>query len=162
MTFEFLTAVKTSVLVFRVITPCGLVCGYQRFGGTCCINFQATLALESTSPSPLGVPTRRPTSTSAHYFPMCNEDEPRESRTHCACVCLTPLIYDAVSYRTAIRSLVPRRFERTATWCSWATCSYCSLYYLSFFCMCIHVCLIECLPLYSSKTLNIFYFYFFV
>jgi hypothetical protein len=31
---EVLTAVKMSMLVFWVVTPCGLVNGYQRFGGT--------------------------------------------------------------------------------------------------------------------------------
>jgi hypothetical protein len=32
MRFETLTAVKMSILVFWVVTPCGLVDRYQRFG----------------------------------------------------------------------------------------------------------------------------------
>jgi hypothetical protein len=38
MRFEVLTGVKMSVLVFWVVTPCGLASTYQRFGGTKCIN----------------------------------------------------------------------------------------------------------------------------
>jgi hypothetical protein len=37
MRFEVLTAVEMSVFVSLVMTPCGLVSGYQRFGG--CSNF---------------------------------------------------------------------------------------------------------------------------
>jgi hypothetical protein len=35
--FEVLTAVKMSMLVFWVVTPCGLVRRYQRFGETYCL-----------------------------------------------------------------------------------------------------------------------------
>jgi hypothetical protein len=31
--FEILAAVKISIVVFWVVTPCGLIGGYQHFGG---------------------------------------------------------------------------------------------------------------------------------
>jgi hypothetical protein len=40
MRFEVLTAVKKSMLVFWVVTPCGIVVKYQRFGGTYCPHLQ--------------------------------------------------------------------------------------------------------------------------
>jgi hypothetical protein len=40
MRFDVLTAVKMSMLVFWVVTPCGLVGRYQRFGGTYCLYLQ--------------------------------------------------------------------------------------------------------------------------
>jgi hypothetical protein len=40
MRFEVLTEVKLSMLVFWVVTPCGLVGRYQRFGRTYCLNLQ--------------------------------------------------------------------------------------------------------------------------
>jgi hypothetical protein len=39
--FEVLTAVKMSVLFFWVVTLCGLVGKYQRFGGTYCLHLQS-------------------------------------------------------------------------------------------------------------------------
>jgi hypothetical protein len=41
MRFEVLTAqtVKTSMLIFWVVTLCGLVGRYQSFGGTRCLHF---------------------------------------------------------------------------------------------------------------------------
>jgi hypothetical protein len=36
MRFEVLTAVKISIMVFWVVTPCGLAGTYHRFGGTYC------------------------------------------------------------------------------------------------------------------------------
>jgi hypothetical protein len=38
--FEVLRAVQMSVLVLWVVTPCGLVGRYQRFGGTFCFHLQ--------------------------------------------------------------------------------------------------------------------------
>jgi hypothetical protein len=40
MKSEVLTAVKMSTLSFWVVTPCGLVCRYQRFGATYCLHLQ--------------------------------------------------------------------------------------------------------------------------
>jgi hypothetical protein len=37
--FEVLTAMKVSMLVFWVVSPCGLIGRYQSFGGTYCIHF---------------------------------------------------------------------------------------------------------------------------
>jgi hypothetical protein len=39
--FEVLTAVKITMLVFCDATPCGLVGGYQGFGGTYCLHLQS-------------------------------------------------------------------------------------------------------------------------
>jgi hypothetical protein len=39
-TTEVLTSVNMSVLVFWVVTPCGLLSRYQRFGGTYCLHLQ--------------------------------------------------------------------------------------------------------------------------
>jgi hypothetical protein len=33
-TFEILTAMKMSIVVFQIVTPRGIAGGYQRFGGT--------------------------------------------------------------------------------------------------------------------------------
>jgi hypothetical protein len=41
MTFEVLTAVKMSMVVFRVATQCGLIGRYQRFGGTYCFHLKS-------------------------------------------------------------------------------------------------------------------------
>jgi hypothetical protein len=38
--FEFLKAVKMSVLILRIVRPCRLVSGYQRIGGTYCLHRQ--------------------------------------------------------------------------------------------------------------------------
>jgi hypothetical protein len=38
--FEVLTAVKMLMVVFWVVTPCGLVGGYQHFRGTYCLYIQ--------------------------------------------------------------------------------------------------------------------------
>jgi hypothetical protein len=38
--FEVLTAVKMLIVVFWVVTPCSLVGGYQRLGGTYSFHFQ--------------------------------------------------------------------------------------------------------------------------
>jgi hypothetical protein len=38
--YEVLTAVRISMLVFWVITPCALVARYQHFGETCCLHLQ--------------------------------------------------------------------------------------------------------------------------
>jgi hypothetical protein len=40
LTFDVLTAVKMSIVVFRVLTPCDLVGGYQCFGGTYRLHLQ--------------------------------------------------------------------------------------------------------------------------
>jgi hypothetical protein len=40
MRFEVLTAVKMSMLLFWIVTPCGLVGRYQGFGGTYCFHLQ--------------------------------------------------------------------------------------------------------------------------
>jgi hypothetical protein len=37
---EVLTAVKMSLLGFRIVMPCGLVGRYQRFGGKYCLHLQ--------------------------------------------------------------------------------------------------------------------------
>jgi hypothetical protein len=37
---ELFTAMKTHVEVFRVVTPCSGVVGYQRFGGGYCLHLQ--------------------------------------------------------------------------------------------------------------------------
>jgi hypothetical protein len=42
MRFEVLTAVKMSVLVFRVVTPFELAGRYQRFEGIYCLHLQDT------------------------------------------------------------------------------------------------------------------------
>jgi hypothetical protein len=41
MEFDVLTVVKMWMLVFWIVTPWGLVGGYQRCGGTCCLNLQS-------------------------------------------------------------------------------------------------------------------------
>jgi len=38
--FEFITAVLINMPVFWVMKPCRLVCGYQRFEGTCFLYLQ--------------------------------------------------------------------------------------------------------------------------
>jgi hypothetical protein len=38
---EVLKAVKMSMLIFWVVTPCALVSRYQCFGGTCCLHLQS-------------------------------------------------------------------------------------------------------------------------
>jgi hypothetical protein len=43
MRFNILTAVKISMLVFWVVTPCGLVGRYHRFRGTYCLSLQPTI-----------------------------------------------------------------------------------------------------------------------
>jgi hypothetical protein len=41
--FEAFTAVKIQVEVFRVVTPCSVVVGYQRFGGPYCLHLQGII-----------------------------------------------------------------------------------------------------------------------
>jgi hypothetical protein len=41
--FEVLTAVKISILVFWVVTSCGLVGRYRHFGGTYCLDLQISI-----------------------------------------------------------------------------------------------------------------------
>jgi hypothetical protein len=73
--FEVLTAVKISTLVFWVVTPCGLVGRYQRFGGTHCHHLQHFGRLLQYVPpkrwyiptSPHGVTTQK-TSINAYYL----------------------------------------------------------------------------------------------
>jgi hypothetical protein len=55
----------TSMVIFRVVTPCGLVGGYQRFGGTYCLYLQSSkwtqyvhLKLGYPHSSPYGVTTQ--------------------------------------------------------------------------------------------------------
>jgi hypothetical protein len=64
---EVHTAVKMSMLVFWVVTPCGHVVGYQCFGGTYCrqygasaLNMEAVCSSEILEPptSPYGVTTQ--------------------------------------------------------------------------------------------------------
>jgi len=38
--FEIFTAVRIQTVVFWAATPSGVVVGYQRFGGPCCLHFQ--------------------------------------------------------------------------------------------------------------------------
>jgi hypothetical protein len=38
MELEVFTAVKISIVVFWVVTPCSIVGGYMRFGGTCLLH----------------------------------------------------------------------------------------------------------------------------
>jgi hypothetical protein len=38
--FDVLTAVKMSIAVFGVVTPCSLVDDYRHFEGTCCLHIQ--------------------------------------------------------------------------------------------------------------------------
>jgi len=40
----FFTLWGFQVEVFWVVTPCGVVVGYQRFGGPCCLHFQGEAA----------------------------------------------------------------------------------------------------------------------
>jgi hypothetical protein len=39
--FDVITAVKILILLFWVVTPCGLVGRHHRFGGTYCHHLQA-------------------------------------------------------------------------------------------------------------------------
>jgi hypothetical protein len=38
--FEVFTEMKVQVDVFCVVIPCGLVVGYRRFGGPCCLRLE--------------------------------------------------------------------------------------------------------------------------
>jgi hypothetical protein len=40
MRFEVLTTVNFPMLVFWIVTPCGLIGRYQRFGETYCLHLQ--------------------------------------------------------------------------------------------------------------------------
>jgi len=42
---DIFTAVKIQVEVFRTVTPCSVVVGYRRFGGTCSLCLQCCLLL---------------------------------------------------------------------------------------------------------------------
>jgi hypothetical protein len=44
---QVLTAVKMSILVIGVVTPCVLVGGYRRFGGTYCLHLQGGVNMEA-------------------------------------------------------------------------------------------------------------------
>jgi hypothetical protein len=48
--FAVLTAVKMSMLVFWVVTPCGLVCKYQPAGGTYCLHLQSLRWMQYATP----------------------------------------------------------------------------------------------------------------
>jgi hypothetical protein len=52
--FEVLKMVKKSMLVFWVVTPCGLVGRYKRFAGTNCLHFQGSIALLPRRPVSAG------------------------------------------------------------------------------------------------------------
>jgi hypothetical protein len=43
MRHEVFTAVKIKVDIFRVVTLCSFVVGYQCFGGPCCLHLQGKL-----------------------------------------------------------------------------------------------------------------------
>jgi hypothetical protein len=45
---EVLMAVKMSMLLFWVVTPCGIVGRYQRFGWTCCLHLQPSSVIFRT------------------------------------------------------------------------------------------------------------------
>jgi hypothetical protein len=45
--FEVFTAVEIQVEVFRVVTPCNVAIGYQRFGGPCCLHLQCEVKMEA-------------------------------------------------------------------------------------------------------------------
>jgi hypothetical protein len=47
MEFEGLTTTKIYIAVFWVMTPCSLVGGCQRFGGTHCLHLQARSTLKA-------------------------------------------------------------------------------------------------------------------
>jgi hypothetical protein len=60
--FEALTAVWMSMLVLWVVTPSGLVGGYQSFGGTFCLNLQSFQPKRrNPSTRPLGVTAQKTT-----------------------------------------------------------------------------------------------------
>jgi hypothetical protein len=40
LNFEAFTEVMFQVEVFRIVTPCSVVVGYQRFRGPCCVHLQ--------------------------------------------------------------------------------------------------------------------------
>jgi hypothetical protein len=46
--FEAFSAVMFQVEVFWVVTPFGVVVGYQRFRGSCCLHHLKTLKMEAT------------------------------------------------------------------------------------------------------------------
>jgi len=47
VSFEAFTAVMFQVEVFWVVTPCNVVVGYQRFGGSCCLDMKNVLYQKS-------------------------------------------------------------------------------------------------------------------
>jgi hypothetical protein len=66
MKFEVLPAVKMSMLVFWVVTPCGLAVRYQRLRGTYCLHLQGWKWRKYVAPkrcypplSPQGVTTQK-------------------------------------------------------------------------------------------------------
>jgi hypothetical protein len=38
--FEVITAVKMPIVIYWIVTPCGLAGGYQRLGGICHLHLQ--------------------------------------------------------------------------------------------------------------------------
>jgi hypothetical protein len=46
-------AVMFQVEVFWIVTPCGVVIGYQRFRGTCCLHLQGGVTLKRWCPMTL-------------------------------------------------------------------------------------------------------------
>jgi hypothetical protein len=55
--FEILTAVKTEITVFCVVTPCSDVVRYRRFGGPCCFHLQGEGDRGSMDIWNVGIPT---------------------------------------------------------------------------------------------------------
>jgi hypothetical protein len=49
MRFSVLTAVNMSMLVYWVVTPCGLVGRYKRFGGTYCFHLLDAVSTQKTT-----------------------------------------------------------------------------------------------------------------
>jgi hypothetical protein len=75
MKYEVLTAVNMSLLVFRVVTPCGLAGRYQHFGGTYCPHLQSWKWRQCFSEMLVSAYTafqpRRPSTYSSVIYKFC-------------------------------------------------------------------------------------------
>jgi hypothetical protein len=80
--FDIFTVVKMWIVVIWVVTPCDLVGGYERFGGTYCFHLQGGSGGYTFRAIALMMEAGRTSETSADFYQTTRHNNPEDSHLY--------------------------------------------------------------------------------